>query len=83
MTTYKQMAKSYQESINGIQGRIEELNVQINSNQAGGGEELNRLVERRYRCYQQVWELQEDLRSIREYIEAVEEREAAGVKKGA
>ena len=76
MTDYRDMLDSYQESIDLLKGRINELSEQIGSKKSGKDTEaLGKLVDRRYKLYQEVWELQACMRLICEYIEAVEERE--------
>ena len=83
MNEYQKMAESYEESIELIKGRIDELSAQINGHRIDGGEALTKLVDRRYKLYQEVWELQASLRMIREYIEAVEARETHAIQAGA
>jgi len=83
MSDYREMVKSYEESIGLLKGRIDELTVQIGRHKAGGGETLNKLIKRRYKLYQEIWELQACLRMIWEYIDAVEEREGSGAEIGA
>ena len=76
MTEYKEMINAYRTSIGQLQSRIEELNTQIRMHEGGSGEESRgALVDRRYRLYQEIWELQGDIRMISEYIEATEARE--------
>ena len=76
MTDYRDMLYSYQESIDLLKGRIDELSEQISSKKSSeSGEVLSKLIDRRYKLYQEVWELQACMRLICEYIEAVEERE--------
>ena len=83
MNEYRRMAQSYEESIGLLKGRIDELSAQIGGHRDDSGEVLAKLTDRRYKLYQEVWELQASLRMIREYIDAVEEREERDIQEGA
>ena len=83
MDDYKDMLESYKESVCLLKGRIDELNTLICGYEPGGdGDVLGKLAKRRYKLYQEIWELQACMRMIREYIEAVEEREGQGCIEG-
>ena len=73
MNEFREMARSYEHSIDLLKGRIDEISLQIGGLRADG-EALGKLVDRRYKLYQEIWELQGSLRSILEYIDAVERR---------
>ena len=76
MGDYQQMLESYKDSIDLLKGRIDELHTLICNYHPGScGDTLGKLIERRYKLYQEVWELQSAMRMIREYIDAVDERE--------
>jgi len=74
MKEYKEMIHTYHESISLLKSRIDELNEKIRTHKGDSQEALGSLVDRRYKLYQEVWELQGDIRMMGEYIEAVEER---------
>jgi len=75
MNDYRKMLESYKESARLLQKRIDELTALICRYQPGiDGETLGKLAERRYKLYQEVWELQASMRMIREYVDAVGER---------
>ena len=69
---YKNMLQQYQNSLELLQIRIAELTGKIRE---GHAERENILMsERRYRLYQEMWEIQGDMRQINEYIQSVSGR---------
>ena len=54
----------YQNSIQKINGRIKELNKLIHESGDSESAELN---ERRYKLYKMVWEMEQDIRDMKEY----------------
>jgi uncharacterized coiled-coil DUF342 family protein len=76
MTGYKEMICAYRDSITLLQSRIDQLNEKIREYRGGAGEALGSMVDRRYKLYQEIWELQGDVRMMMEYVEAVEGRNA-------
>jgi chaperonin cofactor prefoldin len=71
------MVHEYRQSVSLLQSRIDELNAQIRTHKGETVEvPLNSLADRRYKLYQEIWELQAGIRAMMEYIEAVEGRGA-------
>jgi len=72
LTEYKNMLKQYQHSLELLQIRIAELSEKIRE---GHAESENIIMsERRYRLYQEMWEIQGDMRQIDEYVQLVSAR---------
>jgi len=79
MKDYKEMIRTYRDSVTLLQSRIEQLNAQFRAHKEEGGEALGSLVDRRYKLYQETWELQGDIRMMMEYVEAVEGRDMQNI----
>ena len=69
---YKNMLQQYQASLELLQKRIAELTSNIREGHADSENIL--MSERRYRLYQEMWEIQGDMRQISEYIQSVSGR---------
>jgi prefoldin subunit 5 len=72
---YRQMIATYHQSIALLTSRIHELNEQIRTRKTEPGETIGLLVDRRYKLYQETWEMQSSIRMMQDYIDAVESRE--------
>lgn len=75
MLEIQQTIESYKNSINLVDGRIQELHKAIEKNGGEGHPKTRPFARRRYLLYQQMAEMQQSLRLLEEYSHSVIQRQ--------
>lgn len=74
MNDIKQTIVTYEQSIEKIHGRIQELHGKIAARGGEGNPKTRALAKRRYLLYQQMWAMQQAVQSLEDYVFQVSTR---------
>lgn len=82
MNDIKETIMTYEQSIEAVHGRIQELHEKIAVGGGEGNPKTRALAKRRYLLYQQMWAMQQAVQSLEEYVLQVSKRCRQQGKKG-